>query len=140
MTPNPDPKARDAELERLGGRLKATREYLNMSQQHVADWTGIPRSAVSDIERGIRRVDSLELKKLARLYRLPVSYFLDEDADADAGEHALAGMPRALVGLTDGDRKEVLRYIRYLKFRRIAEREEQDEDAEDLRSPGGKER
>jgi transcriptional regulator with XRE-family HTH domain len=54
------------------------REYLNFSQQLVSDRTGIPRSAVSDVERGGRKVDSLELRKLARLYGYSTSYFLDE--------------------------------------------------------------
>ena len=116
-----DTRTTDPEMRRLGERLKATREYLGMSQQYVSQNTGIARSAVSDIERGMRRVDSLELKKIARLYSLPTTYFLDENADADVGEHALAGLPRALAGLTDGDVAEVLEYAKYLKFKRIAE-------------------
>ena len=39
-------------------------------------------------------MDSLELKKLARLYRYPVGYFLDEDLDAIAAEHAVTGLAR----------------------------------------------
>jgi multidrug resistance efflux pump len=61
-----------------------------VAQQYVSQNTGIARSAVSDIERGVRRVDSLELKKIARLYSLPTTYFLDENADADVGEHHVA--------------------------------------------------
>jgi transcriptional regulator with XRE-family HTH domain len=120
------------ELELLGERLRNTRDYLGMSQQHVSDMTGIPRSAISDIERGTRRVDSLELKKLARLYTRPVSYFLDKEEEVDLGEHALAGLPRALVGLTDGDWEEVLSFAEFLKFRRASEQEqaaEQDQTA-----------
>ncbi len=117
-----DTRTTDPELRRLGERLKATREYLGMSQQYVSQNTGIARSAVSDIERGMRRVDSLELKKIARLYSLPTTYFLDESADADVGEHPLAGLPRALAGLTDGDVAEVMQYAKYLRFKRIAEK------------------
>nr|WP_097325003.1 helix-turn-helix transcriptional regulator [Actinoplanes atraurantiacus] len=126
----PETRTTDTELLRLGERLKATREYLHMSQQYVSQNTGIPRSAVSDIERGLRRVDSLELKKIARLYSLPTTYFLDEKADADVGEHALAGLPRALAGLTDGDVAEVMEYAKYLRFKRIAERNATDDTAE----------
>ncbi|CAL9329641.1 hypothetical protein SUDANB106_00044 [Streptomyces sp. enrichment culture] len=124
MTPPSETRTRDPELERLGARLKKTRDYLGMSQQYVSDNTGIPRSAISDIERGTRRVDSLELKKLARLYRQSVSYFLDESENADPGEHVLAGLPRALADLTDGDQQAVLDFAEYLKFRRAAEQEE----------------
>ncbi|WP_328842855.1 helix-turn-helix domain-containing protein [Streptomyces sp. NBC_00258] len=108
---------------RLGQRLKATREYLGLSQQQVAERTGIVRSAVSDIERGVRRVEVMELQKLARLYRLPASYFLDEEESADAGEHALAGLPRTARPLNEGDRIEVAKFIEYLQSRRQAEEE-----------------
>ncbi|MER7209800.1 helix-turn-helix transcriptional regulator [Streptosporangium sp. NPDC000239] len=122
MTPtSADSRSRDPELELLGERLRNTRDYLGMSQQYVCEMTGIPRSAISDIERGARRVDSLELKKLARLYTRPVSYFLAKEEDADLGEHALAGLPRALVGLTDGDWEEVISFAEFLKFRRANE-------------------
>ncbi|GAA2623789.1 helix-turn-helix domain-containing protein [Streptomyces vastus] len=109
---------------RLGQRLKATREYLGLSQQQVAERTGIVRSAVSDIERGVRKVEVMELQKLARLYRLPASYFLDEEETADAGEHAFAGLPRTARPLSEGDRIEVAKFIQYLQARRQAEEEE----------------
>ncbi|MGW1532543.1 helix-turn-helix domain-containing protein [Streptomyces aureus] len=118
-TPSP---AEDADRRaRLGHRLKGTREYLGLSQQQVAERTGIVRSAVSDIERGLRKVEVMELQKLARLYRLPASYFLDEEESADAGEHALAGLPRTGRPLSEGDRIEVAKFIQYLQARRQAE-------------------
>ncbi|MFE2880967.1 helix-turn-helix domain-containing protein [Streptomyces roseus] len=128
--PSSDARARDPELIQLGERLKKTRDYLNMSQQFVSDNTGIPRSAISDIERGERRVDSLELKKLARLYRQPVAYLLADEKDADAGEYALAGLPRALAQLTDGDQKTVMEFAEYLSLRRAAEQEDAAQDTQ----------
>jgi transcriptional regulator with XRE-family HTH domain len=136
MTPPPaEARSRNPELERLGERLKHIRDYLGMSQQFVSDNTGIPRTAVSDIERGERRVDSLELKKLARLYRQPVSYFLAEEKEPDVGEHVLAGLPRALAQLTDGDQKAVLDYAEYLRFRRTADQEEHAAPSPDAGEP-----
>jgi transcriptional regulator with XRE-family HTH domain len=104
------------ELSKLGARLKDVREYLNFSQQYVSERTGIPRSAISDLERGVRRVDGLELKKLARLYRYPVGFFLDEQVDAVPGDHAVAALARALTGLTEVDREQVLRFAEFLRF------------------------
>jgi transcriptional regulator with XRE-family HTH domain len=101
-----------AEWIALGKRLRQVREYLNLSQQYVADKTGIARSAISDIERGVRKVDSLELRKLSKLYMYPVSYFLG-DEKPDEAIHALA---RAVVDLTDKDRAEVLRFAQFLRF------------------------
>ncbi|GAA3123403.1 MULTISPECIES: helix-turn-helix domain-containing protein [Nonomuraea] len=139
MTPaSPDSRGRDPEGELLAERLRHTRDYLGMSQQYVSDMTGIPRSAISDIERAARRVDSLELKKLARLYTRPVSYFLAKEEDADLGEHALAGLPRALVGLTDGDWEEVLSFAEYLKYRRAQEQEAEHEHDDEDAVPSGR--
>ncbi len=118
-----EPTSPEAEGMQLGRRFREVREYLGFSQQMVADRTGIARSSISDIERGARRVNSLELKKLARLYRRPAGYFLDERPDATPGDHAIAGLARALAQLTEGDRDAVVRFAEYLRDRRAAEQE-----------------
>lgn len=115
-------EARTAQL-RLGTRLRDLREYLNFSQQYVAERTGIPRSAVSDIERGSRKVDSLELEKLARLYSYPVAYFLDADEDAEVGTHALKAMARALSPLGPSEREEVYRFAEFLRLHKAGQLE-----------------
>lgn len=106
----------DDEAQHLAVRLREAREYLNLSQQFVADQTGIPRSAISDIERGERRVDSLELKRLAALYRLPPSHFLGEDdpelADSDPTSAALA---RASKEMAEPERQQLLRFAQFLR-------------------------
>jgi transcriptional regulator with XRE-family HTH domain len=111
----------NSEWVELGRRLRETREYLNLSQQYVADRTGIPRSAISDVERGVRKVDSLEIKKLSKLYVFPVSYLLGED-EPDEGVRALA---RAVTDLTDHDRAEVLRYAQFLRFSAASQKRQQ---------------
>src|SRR5688572_1062135 len=62
----------------LGRRLREAREYLGLSQEQVADYLGIPRPSVSTIEAGKRRISFQEIKRLAELYRRPLSYFSDE--------------------------------------------------------------
>jgi transcriptional regulator with XRE-family HTH domain len=102
-----------AEAKRLATRLRQTREYLELSQQFVSDETGIPRSAISDIERGTRRVESLELKRLAQLYGVTVSYFLeDEPGESDEAMRVLA---RMLGTLDDDQREEIARFANYLR-------------------------
>src|SRR5436309_791164 len=96
------------EARKLADRLRETREYLNLSQQYVSEQTGIPRSAVSDIERGARRVESLELKRLANVYGVTVSHFLEDEA-ADDGK-LMAVMTRMLGELGEGERDELLRF------------------------------
>lgn len=101
------------EWEELGNRLREIREYLNLSQQDVASGTSIPRSAISDIERGQRKVDSLELRRFAKLYRYPVSYLLGEELTEVEATSVLA---RAVTDLTEQDRKEVFRFAEFLRF------------------------
>ena len=118
MTADDGPVEEEGEWAELGRRLREAREYLNLSQQFVADKTGIPRSAVSDVERGVRKVDSLELRKLARLYMHPVGFFLGEQ-EADQEVRALA---RAVTDLTEQDKAEVLRFAQFLRYSADAER------------------
>jgi transcriptional regulator with XRE-family HTH domain len=121
VTENEKSTNEETESQQFAKRLREVREYLNLSQQFVADKTGIPRSAVSDIERGARKVDSLELRKLARLYMYPVGYFL---GDEEAGDDVRA-LARAVTDLTEGDRAEVVRFAQFLRYSADADRKKQ---------------
>jgi transcriptional regulator with XRE-family HTH domain len=121
VTENEKGTSEQTESRQLAKKLREVREYLNLSQQFVADKTGIPRSAVSDIERGERKVDSLELRKLARLYMYPVGYFLGEE---EAGDDVRA-LARAVTDLTEDDRAEVVRFAQFLRYSADADRKKQ---------------
>jgi len=105
-----------ADEERLSQRLREAREYLGMSQEFVAEHLGLSRASVSAIETTKRKVSSLELKKLASLYKSPLSHFLGED---DRGTEAQDETARALFrttrDLSDLDRQQVLRFAQFLR-------------------------
>jgi transcriptional regulator with XRE-family HTH domain len=97
----------------IAARLKDAREYLGLSQQEVAAALKLPRSAVSLIESGQRRVDSVELKALARLYQRPVSYFTgDEKAPLISSDVAL--LAKQVSKLSDRDKDELMRFTEFL--------------------------
>jgi transcriptional regulator with XRE-family HTH domain len=104
---------------KLARKLREAREYVNLSQQFVAKQTGIPRSAISDLERGTRRVESLELKRLAELYRMPIDFFLGTDPDPEAAsavdDPTIAALTRAAKGLEKSSQDEVLRFALFLQ-------------------------
>lgn len=106
------------EQSRLRRRLREVREYLNLSQQFVAEQAGMNRSAIADIERGARKVDSLELRRMARVYRYPVSYFLEDDEVPPASvlQETINALARTATELSDDDRKEVLKFAEFLRF------------------------
>jgi len=57
--------------------LKEARLEAGLSQQAVADKIRKPQSYISKIESGERRLDVAEMKKLAKIYKKPASYFLN---------------------------------------------------------------
>lgn len=117
------------EAAELAKRLREAREFVNLSQQFVSEQTGIPRSAISDIERGARRVESLELKRLAELYRMPVSFFLGRDPDPElAGtpnDPTVVALTRATEGMDEESKSEVLRFALFLQNLGDAKSEDQ---------------
>lgn len=48
-----------------------------MTQVQAAEQMGWPQSYVSKCESGERRVDAVELRRLARIYGVPVAFFFD---------------------------------------------------------------
>lgn len=111
----------EAERRRLGERLRQAREYLNLSQDEVAKYLGVPRTALTNIESGQRRVDAIELKRLADLYRQSVSHFTGEEEDAAALPADVAHLARAAAKLSVKDREELDRFAEYLRARSAAE-------------------
>lgn len=102
----------------IGPRLKEVRVYLNISQQHVSERTGIPRPSISAIENGKRRVEVGELEKLAALYGYPISYFVGEDSGEERGDPRTRSLFRTAKELSERDFEEVLRFAEYLRFRK----------------------
>lgn len=95
----------------LARRLREAREYIGLLQEDVAAALDIPRASVSAIESGKRRVSSLELRRLGRLYRRPVAWLLGEEgAEVDMD----APLYRATAALSAQDKEQVLRFAEFL--------------------------
>jgi transcriptional regulator with XRE-family HTH domain len=61
----------------IGDRVQGARTAAGLSQSDLADAIGLDRTMVAKIESGVRRVDALELARLAVILRVPLAYFLD---------------------------------------------------------------
>lgn len=57
-------------------RLKAARLEIGLTQVQVAKKLGRPQSHISNIESGQQRVDVVELKRFATMYKKDITYFL----------------------------------------------------------------
>ena len=114
-------KDNSVDRRQLGARLREAREYLGLSQDEVANYLGIPRTALSHIESGQRRMDALELKKVAPLYKRPVAYFTGENQEGEGLPEDIAHLARAAAGLSESDRQELSRFADYLRARAQSE-------------------
>ncbi len=64
------------EHEFLVGRLKQARREAGIDQSQAAKLLGKSQSYISKIESGQRRVDIVQLKEFAKIYRKQIDYFI----------------------------------------------------------------
>ncbi len=108
----------DVDRKVLGERLKEAREYLGFSQDQVATYLGIPRPAISLMETGQRKVEVLELKKLAALYKKSIAYFTgEEEAEISFGSD-VKHLARKVSELSPDDREELGKFADFLRTRK----------------------
>ena len=108
--------ANESEAERmaLAGKLREAREYVDLSQEEVAQILKVPRSAISLLERGERKVDALELKRLANLYQRSVDFFTGTSAEKELPQD-VAHLARTASKLTAKDLVELTRFAQFLQ-------------------------
>ena len=111
------PDSDEEERRRMGDRLREARKYLGLKQEEVATYLKIPRTALTDIENGQRRVEALELTRLAKLYRQPAAFFTGEDEVASSFPVDVAHLARQAAALSEQDRDELGRFADYLRAR-----------------------
>ncbi|MGA2240218.1 MAG: helix-turn-helix transcriptional regulator [Thermodesulfobacteriota bacterium] len=57
-------------------KLKKARKEAGLDQEAVAKLLGVTQSYVSKIESGQRRIDIVQLKQFAKIYRKKIDYFI----------------------------------------------------------------
>ena len=63
----------------IGARIRDARTAARLSQQALADATGIPRGAITDIETGKRNITATELVALAKALSVSVGWIVGEE-------------------------------------------------------------
>ena len=87
MAKTPDPI--DVEV---GGKIKAQRRLAGMSQDTLASALGVTFQQVQKYEKGTNRVSSSRLANIARIFRVPPSYFFP-GSTCDTGLATVAAAP-----------------------------------------------
>ena len=101
----------------LSARLKETREYCGFTQEEAAAHLRVPRTAISLMENGARRVGALELQRLAKLYQTTMEKLTGHDQGTPEPE-SVRLVARATAALSVNDREEVLRFAQFLQSRK----------------------
>jgi transcriptional regulator with XRE-family HTH domain len=65
------------EHKRLVKRLVKARIKVGLTQTEAAKLLGKSQSYIAKIEVGQRKIDVIELKRLSKLYKKPINYFLE---------------------------------------------------------------
>jgi len=112
------PCDKEDDRKNLGERLREAREYIGFSQDQVATFLGVPRSALSLMETGQRKVDALELKKLAGLYKRSVAYFTGDETEEISFGADVKHLARKVSELSPDDREELGRFADFLRARK----------------------
>lgn len=106
----------DEDYVAMGARLREAREFLGLSQEVVAESLSVPRASVSAMESGRRKVSSLELRDLARLYKRPIEFFLNDEGSSEVAEdETVKALFRATRNLTQDDKEQVVRFAEFLR-------------------------
>jgi len=63
-------------------KVALLRERRGLTQREVGDYVGVSRSNVTRWERGEHRPQLATIEKIAELFSVPVTYFLDDDQSA----------------------------------------------------------
>jgi transcriptional regulator with XRE-family HTH domain len=90
----------------LAAKIAEARERAGVSQVEVAGRLKLPRSAVSKMENGEQRIESLVLAAMARLYGVQVASLLADEGEAeiDRGGLPAEALLRSAGDATPGDR------------------------------------
>ncbi|NJO56444.1 MAG: helix-turn-helix transcriptional regulator [Rhodospirillales bacterium] len=93
------PITRDQDVDSyVGSRIRERRVMLGLSQQQMANLIGVTYQQAHKYERGINRISAGRLYEIARVLRVPVSFFF-EGLDGNCGEDDLSVRQRMCLEL-----------------------------------------
>ena len=59
--------------EKFGIRIRELRAARGMTQEDLAELSGLSRQYIGDVERGVRNISLVNIEKLARAFKTPLS-------------------------------------------------------------------
>ncbi len=94
----PRPRAQDLDRH-IGERMRQRRIMLGLTQQQMADLIGVTYQQAHKYEKGINRIASGRLYRIAQALGVEVGYFYEAIADVGVTEHKSSPQQRLLLEL-----------------------------------------
>ena len=99
-------------MRALYERIEEARTELHLSQDYVAKFLGVNRTAIVEIESGKRKVSADELGKLSELFQIPA----DELLNGRSTEMPVQMFARRFGALDEADQQEILNLIEFKRM------------------------
>ena len=99
-------------MRALYERIKEARTELHLSQDYVAKFLGVNRTAIVEIESGKRKVSADELGKFSELFQIPA----DERLNGRSTEMPVQMFARRFGALDEADQQEILNLIEFKRM------------------------
>ena len=99
-------------MRALYERIKEARTELHLSQDYVAKFLGVNRTAIVEIESGKRKVSADELGKLSELFQIPAEELLN----GRSTEMPVQMFARRFGALDEADQQEILNLIEFKRM------------------------
>ena len=99
-------------MRALYERIKEARTELHLSQDYVAKFLGVNRTAIVEIESGKRKVSADELGKSSELFQIPA----DELLNGRSTEMPVQMFARRFGALDEADQQEILNLIEFKRM------------------------
>ena len=99
-------------MRALYERIKEARTELHLSQDYVAKFLGVNRTAIVEIESGKRKVSADELGKFSELFQIPA----DELLNGRNTEMPVQMFARRFGTLDEADQQEILNLIEFKRM------------------------
>ena len=96
-------------------RLREARRAADLSQEAVANETGLTRTAISAIEKGTRKVTADELVMFSRLYGISVDVLANGPSPEEDPDQIFA---ESFADLSEIDKKEIMHMIKFKRARK----------------------
>lgn len=107
----------------LGARLKKLRLKSGQSLQQLADAVGVSKAHIYELEIDKVKNPSIEvLRKLAKVFAVPVTYFIDDDDDVEF-QVMFRDLQKDLEALSPVDREIIELMVQALKNRKNKDNE-----------------